>query len=220
MLTSAQIVSLACQIAKCPGYTTQAGQLLNTVLVSMAVDQNLDIIRRTATINVLPGQASYALPTNFLRMREVFYNVNGVPFYLILIDISEYDALFSGPNTTTYPEYCAIDQATNLIYFYPLPLSILTITIRYMDTVVEITSPETSSVIPWFIKQDTLITKLSEQLMRITDDTRQADFKALGDASFDGFLKLTNGTTLKTVSLDPRKFRKNVNNLHPTKLYP
>src|SRR5271169_32840 len=100
MLTSAQIVTLACTIAKCPSYTQIAGQRLNEILVDLAIDQNLDIIRRTLTLNVMPGVQQYQLPANFLRAREVFYNVLGSVFYLTEYDISDFDALFTGPNDT------------------------------------------------------------------------------------------------------------------------
>ncbi len=219
MMTSAEIVALALQIAKVPGYTTQGGQALNMALMDLAIDNNLDIIRRTSTITVNAGTASYSLPANFLRMREAFYEVEGVPFYLTDISMPEYDQLYKGPSQTSYPDRNAVDQATNLIYLYPMPFLGFTLNIRYMDTAVEITSPETSSVIPWFPKQDTLVTMTAERIMRITDDTRQPMFKELSDESARRFLKLTNGTTLKTVQLDPRRFR-GAGSQKPTKLYP
>lgn len=219
MMTSAQIVALALQIAKVPGYTTQGGQALNMALMDLAIDNNLDIIRRTTSISVIPGTVSYALPANFLRAREVFYYVDGVSFYLVPISMPEYDQLYTGPSQTSYPDRYAIDQATNLIYLYPMPFLGLTLELRYMDSAVEITNPETSSVIPWFPKQDTLVTMTAERVMRITDDTRQGQFYAMADESTRRYLKLTNGTTLKTVQLDGRRFR-GAGSQRPTKLYP
>lgn len=219
MLTSAQIITLALQIAKAPGYTAQAGQLFNALLVKLAINQDLDIIRRTATINVLPGTQSYALPASFLRMRECFYNVSGAVFYLVEYDISEYDQLFTGPNNSAYPEYFAVDVASNMIYFYPLPVVPLAVTIKYMDYSVEVTTPETSSVIPWFQDQDYLITVMAERMMRITDDTRQAEFAMIEDDNLRRYLRMQNGNTLKKVELDPRIFRTGRNS-KPTKAYP
>lgn len=220
MLTAAQIVALALQIAKVPGYTTQGGQALNMALLDLAIDNNLDIIRRTTTIAVTPGTQAYPLPANFLRMREAFYNINGVIFYLTPISIPEYDALYAGPSQSSYSDQYAVDQATNLIYLYPMPLLGFDLVLRYMDTAVEITTPESSSVIPWFPKQDTLVTMTAERIMRITDDTRQLQFKGLADDSARRYLQLTNGTTLKTVQLDPRRFKTGSGALKSTKLYP
>jgi hypothetical protein len=219
MLTAAQIVTIACQIAKCPGYTQIAGQRLNEVLFDLAVDQNLDSIRRTVTIVLDPNQQAYALPANFLRAREVFYNVEGAVFVVVEIDLSEYDALFTGPNNSAYPYNFAVDQATNLMYFYPLPLVPLNVTVRYMDDTVEIANPDTSGIVPWFQKQSYLIERLAEKMMQITDDTRRLEFKATSDDNLRAYLKLNNGNTLKTVGLDPRRFR-GAGVLKPTKLYP
>lgn len=219
MLTSAQIVTVACQIAKCPGYTQIAGQRLNEILVDLAFDQNLDSIRRTTTINITPNQPSYALPANFLRSREFFYNVEGAVFWLVEIDLNEYDALFTGPNNSAYPYNFAVDQASNLTYIYPLPLVPLSATLRYMDNTVEIANPDTSTTVPWFQKQSYLIERLAEKMMQITDDSRRLEFKATSDDVLRAYLKLNNGNTLKTVGLDPRRFRMPTA-LKPTKLYP
>ncbi len=219
MYTSAQIVSMACTIAKCPGYTLLAGERLNEILIDLAFDQNLDIVRRTATINVLPGTQTYALPTAFLRTRECFFNVEGVTFTLIEYSTEDFDALFTGPNNAAYPEIFNVLQENNTIQFYPMPLTPLAITLRYMDDSVEITNPDTSTTIPWFPKQSYLIERLSEKMMQITDDTRHPEFRGMSDDALRGYLKLNNGNTLKTVALDPRRFKTSAG-LKPTKLYP
>lgn len=219
MLTASQIVTLACQIAKVPGMTQIAGQRLNEILVDLAFDQNLDIIRRTTTIAVNPGTQSYNLPANFLRARECFYNIEGAVFWLIEYDVAELDAMFTGPNNSAEPELFAINTATNTITFYPLPLVVLSVTLRYMDSNVEIQTPETSTVVPWFTKQSYLIDQLAAKMMAVTDDTRHTEFKVNSDEDLRRYLKMNNGNTLKTVSLDPRRF--NVSSkLKPTKLYP
>ena len=219
MLTAAQIVAMACYIAKCPSYTQIAGLRLNEVLVDLAIDQDLDIVRRTTTITVNPGVQSYQLPVNFLRARECFYNIQGAVFIVTEYALADFDALFTGPNNSAYPELFTVDTSTNIIQFYPLPLVPIQVTLRYMDDSVEITTPETSANVPWFPKQSYLIERLAEKLMQITDDVRQPMFKAESDATLAGYLKMDNGNTLKTVQLDPRRF-KNPRDLKATKLYP
>jgi hypothetical protein len=219
MMTAAQIVSMACTIAKCPGYSIMAGQRLNEILVDLAIDQNLDIIRRTTTINVMPGTSTYALPANFLRVRECFYNVLGAVFYLTEDNTVDYDQLFTGPNNSAYPDTFMVLPENNTIQFYPLPITPLVMQLRYMDDLVEIATPETSSVIPWFQKYSYLVDKLAEKLMDITDDGRAMQFKVNNDANLRAYLKLQNGNVLKTVGMDPRVFNTG-KNLTPTKLYP
>lgn len=219
MLTAAQIVTIACQIAKCPGYTVIAGQRFNEVLVDLALEQDLDIIRRTLTINVQPNQQSYQLPANFLRARECFYNVEGAVFIVTEYTLAEFDALFTGPNNSAYPEIFTVDQSSNILQFYPLPLVPLVVTLRYMDQAVEIVSPDTSNNVPWFQKQSYLIERLAEKMMQITDDTRQPHFEAKADEELRRYLKMNNGNVLNTVQLDPRRFN-NPRSLRATKLYP
>lgn len=219
MLTSAQIVTLACQIAKCPGYLAIAGQRLNETLVDLAIQQDLDIIRRTTTISVQPGTQSYNLPTNFLRARECFYNIEGAVFNVTEDSLANYDLLFTGPNNSAYPYMFAVDQSDNTIKFYPLPLVVLSVTLRYMDISVEIATPETSTVVPWFQEQSYLIDRLTEKMMQITDDVRQPYFAAKADEALRRYLKMDNGNVLNTVQLDPRRFH-SPRDLKSTKLYP
>jgi len=219
MLTAAQIVQTACQIAKCPGMTQVAGQRLNETLFDLALDQNLDSIRRTLTLNVQPNQQQYQLPVAFLRARECFYNVEGAVFYLVEYATDEFDQLFTGPNNSAYPEIFTVDQSNNILQFYPLPLVPLSVTLRYMDNTVELATPDTSTAVPWFQNQSYLITKLAAKMMQITDDVRATQFDTQADDILRRYLMLNNGNTLKTVKLDPRRFN-NPRSLRATKLYP
>lgn len=219
MLTAAQIVTMACYIAKCPSYTQLAGQRLNEVLVDLALEQNLDIIRRTMTISVLPNQQAYQLPANFLRARECFYNIEGAVFQVLEYSLDDFDALFTGPNNSAYPEIFTVDQSTNILQFYPLPLVPISVTFRYMDQSVEISNPDTSGGVPWFPKQSYLIGRVAEKMMQVTDDVRMAEFKAENDEELRRYLRMNNGNVLNTVQLDPRRFN-NPRDLKATKLYP
>ena len=132
MLTSQQIVTLACQIAKAPGFTAQAGQFLNARLIQLALEQDMDIIRRTVTIPVVTGTSKYNLPANYLRAREVFYNLNGVVFTLTSRALDDYDQLYNGQSLQDYPYLYATDIAATppAIYLYPAPSVSLTLTVR------------------------------------------------------------------------------------------
>lgn len=221
MLTSQQIVSLACQIAKCPGMQQQAGQFLNARLVQIALDQDLDIVRRTTTIPAVGGQASYNLPATYLRAREVFYNISGVVFKLDPMALEDYDAMYNAPGFQNYPYNYSTDiaQTPPLLYLYPTPSISFTLTVRYMDNSVEITTPENSSVVPWFQDQRLLVKMLAEDLMDITDDERASDFWRKNDEQFRRMLTMSNdmeGRVLR-VKRDPLTFR-SAGAVRPTKI--
>ncbi len=221
MLTAAQIVSLATQAAKVPGMLQQAGQLLNARLVQIALEQDLDIIRRTTTISVGIGTESYSLPTNYLRAREVFYNIAGTVYWLNSRSLEDYDKLFNGPGIENYPEIYATDISTTppTLYLYPPPAMAFDLTVRYMDNNVEITAPENSTTIPWFQDQLLLVHMLAEDLMLISDDARAGDLFMKNDDKLRRLLKLANDTEgrAEVVKKDPKYFRSNRVVL-PTKL--
>lgn len=173
--TAQQLVTLACQIAKTPGFTTQAGQFLNIILADYAQVMDLDSIRQTTILNINSQSASYSLPSDYLRAVEVFYNVNGTIFYLNQIPLSDYDQEFQGPGISNYPEQYATDISKFTgpkIFFWPPPALPLAVTIRYRPQIADIVTPETSSTIPWFANQRILLKDLCVELFSLADDSR------------------------------------------------
>jgi len=232
-LQAQQIVSLACGIAKAPGYSVLAGQLLNAVLSELCENYDLEPARTQGTITLQPagggalGSGPYALPTTYLRMAKggIFYYVNGEPYNLISIDLSEFDNLVQQPGISYYPEQFATDNATQPVslYVWPPPGSSFVTTIRYYQQMPDITTPETSAAIPWFPNQNYLITRLAGEVMKLTNDDRCQTFLGDGPAGAQGilerWLKLQNDDDgrAKTVSLDRRKFGRNFDRLPNTK---
>lgn len=221
MLTSQQIINLACSIAKVPGMTLQAGQLMNARLIQIALEQDLDVIRRTTTINMVIGQAAYNLPANYLRAREVFYSQSGQVFYLSSRSLSDYDQLFKGPGEQEYPYLYATDlgSAPPTLYLYPQPSISAALTVRYMDNLVEITTPENSSTVPWFQDQLLLIKMVAEDLMDISDDTRASEFSVKNDDKMRRMVQMANDKEDRAIVVkkDPATFR-SVRMVRPTKL--
>lgn len=221
MLTSSQIIGLAVQIAKVPGMTTQAGQFLNARLLQLALEQDHDIIRRTATINVITGQANYSLPANYLRMREAFYNINGSVFWLINVALKDYDQLNTNVGLTDYPYYYSTDIGTTppTVLLYPPPSLGFDLTIRYMDSLVEITDPVNSADIPWFQDQSLLINMVAENLMSISDDTRVQMMFQQNDDKYRRLIQMANDKENRALIIekDPRTFR-SIRRVRPTKL--
>lgn len=221
MLQSQQIISLATQIAKAPGMIIQAGQFMNARLVQIALEQDLDIIRRTLTIPVVTGTATYNLPSSYLRAREVFYNINGVVFTLDMKSLEGYDSLYKGPSLQDYPYLYATDlgQLPPTISLYPIPSVSFNLTVRYMDNLVEVVTPETSAVIPWFQDQLLLIKMVAEDLMMISDDSRNKEFYQMNDDKMRRLLQMANdkeGRAMK-VKRDPDSFRRS-RSQRPTKV--
>ena len=218
MLTSAQIINQVCQIAKSPGFTSQAGQLLNTLLSDLAQNHDFDILRKATTINVDGTAAAYALPGDYLRQREVFYTIDGEPFYLNQIPQEDYDQLYQGPGVANYPQSFATNLGNvppgqpgyaPIIQFWPPPAMPIAMTLRYQSQPADITTPETSSSVPWFPNQRYLVKQLAADLMMFTDDLRLEAFGRDATAILRDYLTMDDDKEgyVRQVKLDARFFR-------------
>ena len=79
-LTNGQICSLAAQIAKCPGFTTQSGLMFNFVLDDLVQNQNLEVNRFTQGLTVQANSnGPFNLESNYLRTYDMFYYNNNLP---------------------------------------------------------------------------------------------------------------------------------------------
>jgi hypothetical protein len=225
MYTASQLVSLACQITKQPGFLTQCGQFLNMILTDYSQSlEDIDKIRQTITINVGAAGAAYPLAANHLRTREVFYLVNGQPFYLNEIPLEDYDQLFVGPGVDNYPQSFAVQVETSpaTILFWPPPAIPLSVTVRYQPQLTDIPSPESSTIVPWFPNQRILLKELCVDMLMMGDDTqRKEDLEREVEKRLNRFLIMQGDQEgyAKTVKLDRRMFRPR-DNYPPSKLSP
>ena len=229
MLTAAQIVTLACQAAKAPGYTSQAGQFLNQRLVQIALQQDLDIVRRFYTFTTGIGNGGpYTLPANYLRARQVGYYNNGLWYDLSQKSLEEFNRLFQGPGLQDYPYLFATDVAGSLapppttgvgsnqgtlgtppnqntnvpvpvIYLYPQPVVNLQIEVLYFDNNVEIPNPQTSTTVPWFPDGLALVKDVAQLLMLLTDDERRMPLKNELDDDMSRYLKMDDDKEQRTL---------------------
>ena len=217
--TAQKIVQKACSIAKAPGFVTQAGEYLNMILADLCQTYDFDFIRETQVLQASPVASTgdgvlptgYALSADHLRTREVFYRVNGVTFYLIQMPIDSFDQLPQSTGVTNYPTNYAIDTSTTpyTIYFYQPLVIPLTIFIRYQPQMPDITTPETSNVVPWFTNQRYLIKKLAADLMNDTDDERQTKYEEDAEKMLRLFLEMKDDKEnyAQTIKLDRNVFR-------------
>jgi hypothetical protein len=219
--SAAQIVTLATQVSRTPGYTAQAGEMLNAILADLCQQYDFDFIRQTTTLNIGPGSAYYVLPADHYRTREVFYNVQGTIFFLYQIPLEDYDQAFAGPGVNNYPQSYAVDVAAdpNNMYFWPPPAISLSVTVRYQPQKADITTPESSSTVPWFPNQRYLIKKLAADLMMLSGDKRMNEFEKDAQEILKNFLSMDDDKEnyAQTVKLDGRRFRGSAK-LRPTKV--
>jgi hypothetical protein len=185
-LNSLQIVALACAEAKCPGYTVQGGRYLNLVLKDLWLHRDLKVNRKTQGITISTASTGpFALETDYQRTYDLFYQVNGLPYFLKPAAMEMFDRQFKDPSIANYPYMYATDLSTaaqatfstaGTLYIYPQTSASLTLTHRYMQKRDDISSPESVTIIPWFEDQDYLVKATAGRLMGITDDERQEKY--------------------------------------------
>lgn len=182
-LQAQQLVSMSCLEAKVPGYLALAGQKLNMILSELCAF-NLDVNRKTYqfNFNVALGSGPIPLPTDWMRANkdDVFYTVLGVQYIMIPCSLAEFDAFVQQAGLAQYPEYYAVDnsplatQSAPNMYVWPPPSGSYPVTARYYSQMADITTPETSTTIPWFPDQLYLQRRLTGEMMLFANDDRAA----------------------------------------------
>lgn len=254
-LTSQNIVQRAANIAKFKGGLSVAGQMLNVVLADLCETYDFELCRATfsstfnpslasTTVfpNNTPGSGPYSLPADYLRCNrnDVQWLLSGVPYQMIAVDMSEYDAEVQQAGLQSYPVIFATDvslaQATPVAVVWPPPAGAYTWFLRYFRQMSDIgsgtvqgawnpgvTVPESSSTVPWFPNQTYLITRTAGELMKESSDSRWKSFLGDGEHGAQGilnrYLKLKDDKETRSlrVTLDRRRFGKNFNRLPNTK---
>jgi hypothetical protein len=238
-LTFLQIVTLACQIAKVPGFTSQAGLMFNAVLEELAQTYDFEATQKFTTFNfntslapnagspVVQGSGPYPLPADFLRAEfgDVFWTLLGVPYPMIAVDLVEFDMTVQQAGLQAYPYFYAVDMSTTPpgMYVYVPPSGNYPVYVRYKSQMPATTSPETSTATPWFPSSTYLYTRLAGEMMKIADDARYTSFLGKGPEGAQGILSrilpmIDNPETrAKTVKLDRRRFGRAFSSLNNTK---
>lgn len=234
-LTSAQIVTLACQVAKVPGFTAQAGQLLNNILDDLCRNYDFDLAKGVYNFTlstVLGGGAGpFPLPADFLRadINDVFFTIQGVPYFLIACDNNEYDALVQTAGFNSYPTMYTtfMSSVPFSMKVWPPSSGAYPMTMRYRRLMPVIANPETSAEAPWFPQQSYLRTRLAGELMQLANDNRWEAFLSDNEEAHPGgagvilrhYLKMKDdqANRPKTVTRDRRRFGTNFDQLPNTK---
>lgn len=235
MLTAAQIVAQCCQNANAPGFTVQASNLLNVILQEICQNYDTSASLKTFQFN-LPtsvdafGRATMNFPADYLRGKRgsCWYYIQGVPYALIPLDLDEMDMMVVSPGLQNFPQSFAVDtsKAPPLAYFWMPPSGAFSAFVRYQALMPDIPVPA-DGTIPWFPNQNYLITRLTGELCKITDDERHENLLGNNDEKTPGgagvllrnYLTMTgdNENRSKTVKLDRRRFGSSFDRLRNTK---
>jgi hypothetical protein len=233
MLTGAQIVTQACQNANVPGFTSQAQSLLNVILAELAQDYDFASMRKTLYFNMPTQVDAYnrnfmLLPTDYLRARpnECLYWINGVPYPLIAVDLEEFDRLVSQAGLSNFPVVFATDTSVSpaIAYFWMASSGAYPAMLRYQSLPADITD---FSQVPWFTNQNYLLTRLTGELCKITDDERHEALLSYDEDRYPGgagsvlrrYLKMKDDheNRSQNVQLDRRRFGSSFDRLRNTK---
>ena len=94
-LQAQQLITLCCQEAKVPSWTTQAGMKLNLILNELC-SYDLDVTQKVYqfNFNTSLGSGPIPLPTDWLRANkaDVFYTILGVKYVMIPVSTAQFDA--------------------------------------------------------------------------------------------------------------------------------
>ena len=181
MLSNAQIIALACEAAHSPGKTSQAQQLLNAILGDLC--RNYDHAAARGLFNFVfdPvvvsnfGSGPYALPADYLRtsgssgstgsQKSSWWVLNGVPYPMVPIDLSEFDMQVQMAGQQSYPYLWATDmsQSPPVGFAYPPPSGFYQASLRYQRLMpdIDFSGPNPVPTNPWFPDTGYLFTRLT-----------------------------------------------------------
>lgn len=222
-MQSSAICLLISQTAKGGnGMTAIAGQFLTVVLEDLKYNRNLKMNLVTQTVTIpAASNGPFNLEADYLRTYDFSYPLqtpSGETQFLTPITLEQYDAEFKGTQTADYPYEFATDLSTQAqtasgaagqYYVYPQSNAAISATHRYFKNQPDITTPETSSTVPWFPFTEYLITAAAAGMMGVTGDDRKEEFHARAERMLAPYLIMQGDeqSTVKDIKLDPRRFR-------------
>lgn len=230
-LSYARIIALSTQVAKVPGFTTQAGEMLNAILAELCQNYNFELAKINYGFSFNGTSGPYIMPTNYLRTKKdsFGFTIDGVPYRLTQLDYEEYLDLVQTPGFSSYPRFFATDPSTTptSLYVWPPPSGAYPVTMEYYAQMPDVATPQSSSAVPWFPNQTYLLRRLAGELMLFSGDQRANGFLGDDDELYPQgagtilrkYLKMKDDGQgyVKQVSLDRRMFGTAWSNLRNTK---
>lgn len=130
-LSSSDISDLARQVAKAPGYTSDADRCLNAILSDLCETYDLAVARGVFNFNFNPanvstfGSGPYPMPLDYLRTSgssgsdgagySAFWTLLGVPYPMIPCDLADFDLQVQQAGLNSYPWLWATDMSQRVI---------------------------------------------------------------------------------------------------------
>src|SRR3974390_506672 len=117
-LQAQQIIAISTQIAKVPGYTQQAGQILNYILSELCETYDFEVTRRSFQFNFTGANGPYNLPADYLRClpNDIFYLVQiGLPYFVVWSEKAEYDRFLQIPTLAGFPTRYWTDMSYRVV---------------------------------------------------------------------------------------------------------
>jgi hypothetical protein len=147
-----------------------------------------------------------------------------VTYIMVPVSLAEFDSYVQQAGLANFPQRYAVDnspiatQSAPNMYVWPPPSGAYPVTARYYSAMADITTPESSTVIPWFPDQLYLQRRLAGEMMLMANDdratmylngeTRSKQGTFLGASALLGRYLATkdDSQAVKRVTLDRRFF--------------
>ena len=229
-VTGDQLVTLALQDAKVPGYVSQAFLTLNIILSDLCQTYDFDVARGLYSFPFVTGLGSgpIPLPADYLRadIDDVYFVISGVRYVMASVDLAQFDNLVQQAGLAAQPSIYATDlslqnSAVPVMYVWPPPAGAYVVTMRYRRQMPDYV--QGSGLPIWFPNLTYLRRRLAGEMMTISDDPRMSAFLGDGAEGAQGilsrYLKLKDDSSARTakVTLDRRSFGRGGSGLRVTK---
>lgn len=250
MLTCAQIFKQVGDICKTPSFATDFDNALIYVLSEMcetydweetkvSFNGTLSTTVKPVNPNIIAGQGPQNLPTNYLRMipRTFLYYINGTPYPLINFDDEDYDIQIQQVGIASLARNYITDLSnpTQAVFFvYPPTNGAYPYQGRCRIRMPDVGSgavaatgwsagalaPHLSTVIPWFPNTSYLVTRIAEEMMMVSGDTRRAEFEKKGQRQLNHILSMKDDREARSqrIQFDRRRFGPRYASLPDTKI--
>lgn len=202
-LTRGQIITEGLGRAGRPDLLSEARLWLNLFLESQYLNQDYEwLLKYVQSRPLIEGDT---IPADYVRMKTLDATPNRIPIKLVEAD--EFEArransnIAVAPTPTGTPRYAYIDEATNLIHFFPLPPTTPTALITYnyyyyyFPALPDPSDAATDSQVPmWGLSNDILIESIYVRTLNWNDDLRFKEEK-------DNVTKILNDSKMNSRDL-------------------
>lgn len=205
--TAAQIITRALEIGNNPNASAQGLDYLNFVLSSLYRNYDWEFAQKGSTIIVPSGSQSGPLPSDFLRVRDVTYQYNGLTFVVEEISLISWDQIaFKTGWSSPIPFEVSVDLLNQVMLVYPIPSTPMTFSMRYYYMPAPITD---TTQYPPFPYDYLLVNLVAGWVIALEDDDRMQNWQAFMDLEIKKALRNSESIPMASnaVQLSSQYFR-------------